>query len=84
MIKQFKRLSKQTVIYGLGDVIIKAIAFLLLPLYTRHLEPGELGELSLIQAIEVALPIILSLGFNSAILKVYHDYPGKKDQQTNV
>lgn len=82
MIKHFKRLSKQTVIYGLGDVIIKAIAFLLLPLYTRHLERGEMGELALVQAIEVALPIILSLGFNSAILKVFHDYKKQADQQT--
>jgi O-antigen/teichoic acid export membrane protein len=84
MIKQFKRLSKQTLIYGFGDVIIKAIAFLLLPLYTRHLEPGEFGELALVQAIEVALPIILSLGFNSAILKVCHDYTDQTEQHTVI
>lgn len=81
MITHFKRLSKQTLIYGLGDVIIKAIAFLLIPLYTHRLQPNEYGELSLLQAIEVALPIILSLGFNSAILKVYHDYEDIKEQK---
>lgn len=74
MKQHFKKLSKHTIIYGMGDVIIKAIAFLLIPLYTRHLTTADYGELSLLQAIEVALPIILSFGFNSAILKVFHDY----------
>lgn len=81
MIEQFKRLSKQTIIYGLGDVVIKAIAFLLIPLYTHRLSTSEYGELSLLQAIEVALPIILSFGFNSAILKVFHDYKDAKDKK---
>lgn len=74
MKQHLKRLSKHTIIYGMGDVIIKAIAFLLIPLYTRHLTTMDYGELSLLQAIEIALPIILSFGFNSAILKVFHDY----------
>lgn len=84
MIRQFKRLSKQTLIYGFGDVIIKAIAFLLLPLYSWHLEPGEIGELALVQAIEVALPIILSLGFNFAILKAYHDANNETERNTVI
>ena len=81
MKQHFKKLSKHTLIYGLGDVIIKAIAFLLIPLYTRHLTPADYGELSLLQAIEVVLPIILSLGFNSAILKVFHDYDSPDERR---
>jgi len=81
MIEHFKRLSQQTLIYGLGDVIIKAIAFILIPLYTRKLALIEYGELALLQAIEVALPIILSFGFNSAILKVVNDYESESEKK---
>ncbi|MBN1348404.1 oligosaccharide flippase family protein [candidate division KSB1 bacterium] len=84
MKQHFKRLSKHTIIYGLGDVIIKAIAFILIPLYTEHLTPADYGELSLLQAIEIVLPIILSFGFNSAILKVFHDYEDQFDRQEVV
>ena len=84
MIEHFKRLSRHTLIYGLGDVIIKAIAFLLIPLYTHHLATGEYGEYALVYAVETVLPMMLSLGFNFAILKVFHDYDDEKDKQETI
>jgi len=84
MKQHFIKLSKHTLIYGMGDIIVKAIAFLLIPLYTRHLTTTDYGELSLLQAIEVALPIILSFGFNSAVLKVFHDYDTQADKKEIV
>ncbi|MCK5738086.1 oligosaccharide flippase family protein, partial [bacterium] len=84
MIQHFKKLSKHTLIYGLGDVIIKAIAFLLIPLYTHHLATSEYGEYALVYAIEIVLPMVLSLGFNFAILKVFHDYESEKDKQETI
>jgi O-antigen/teichoic acid export membrane protein len=73
MIEHFKRLSSQTLIYGLGDAIIKAIAFFLIPLYTRVLTKEEVGIIALINIIELILLLVLSLSLNSAVLKVFHD-----------
>jgi len=73
MIEHFKRLSGQTVIYGLGDAVIKAIAFFLIPLYTRVLTKEEVGIIALINIIELILLFILSWSLNSAVLKVFHD-----------
>ncbi len=81
MIHHFKRLSKQTIIYGLGDIIIKAIAFVLIPLHTRRLDLDEYGEYALLAAIETVLPIILSFGFNAAILKVFYDYDNEPEKK---
>ncbi|MBC8182064.1 oligosaccharide flippase family protein [candidate division KSB1 bacterium] len=81
MIEHFKRLFSQTVIYGLGDAIIKAIAFFLIPLYTRVLTKEEVGIIALINIIELILLLVLSLSLNSAVLKVFHDYKTEAEKR---
>jgi O-antigen/teichoic acid export membrane protein len=81
ILKQFKRLSTQTIIYGLGDAIIKAITFFLIPLYTRVLTQEEVGIIALINLIELILVLILSLSFNSAVLKVFFDYETEREKR---
>jgi len=81
MIEHFKRLSSQTIIYGLGDAVIKAISFFLIPLYTRLLTKDQVGDIALLNYIELILILILSLGLNSAVLKVFHDYETDKDKK---
>jgi len=81
MIDHLKRLFNQTVIYGLGDAIIKAIAFFLIPLYTRVLTKEEVGIIALINIIELILLLVLSLSLNSAVLKVFHDYKTEAEKR---
>ncbi|MBN1780438.1 oligosaccharide flippase family protein [bacterium] len=73
MIHHFKKLGAHTVVYGLGDMVVKAIAFFLIPLYTRHLSTESYGVYSLLQTIQMMLVLLLGLGFQSAIFKVYHE-----------
>ncbi|MBN2091301.1 oligosaccharide flippase family protein [candidate division KSB1 bacterium] len=84
MIQHFKKLSKHTIVYGLGDIINKAIAFLLIPLHTHNLKTGEYGEYALIYAIETALPIVLSFGFHASILKVFYDYDSEEQRKETI
>ena len=81
MIEYFKRIFKNTLIYGMGDMIVKAIAFILIPLYTRHLSPDEYGVVSLLQTVQMVMIVILGLGLNSAIFKVYND--AKNEEEKN-
>src|SRR5205823_8550058 len=41
---QLKRLGKHSVIYGLGGLVSRILAVLLLPLYTRYLSPSDYGK----------------------------------------
>ena len=81
MYEHFKRLSGQTLIYGLGDAVIKAIAFFLIPLYTRVLTKEEVGVVALINIIELILLFVLSWSLNSAVLKVFHDIKTETDRR---
>lgn len=73
MIEYFKRLSSQTLIYGLGDAIIKAIAFFLIPLYTKKLPTDQVGDIALLNYTEMTLLLVLTLGLASAVFKFYHE-----------
>jgi len=81
MIEYFKRLSSQTLIYGLGDAIIKAIAFFLIPLYTKVLPKEQVGDIALLNYTEMTLLLVLSLGFASAVFKFYHEGATESERQ---
>lgn len=82
MIEHFKRLSGQTLVYGLGDAVIKAIAFFLIPLYTRLLSQEQVGIISLLNIVEIMLWLVLSFSLNAAVLKVFHDFESEKERKT--
>ena len=75
MLAQLKRLAKHSVIYGLGGVVSRILAVLLLPLYTAYLEPQDLGSVAIVTALAVVLVTILRGGISSAFFRFYFDSP---------
>jgi O-antigen/teichoic acid export membrane protein len=75
MLEQLKRLAKHSVIYGLGGVVSRILAVLLLPLYTAYLETDDLGSVAIVTALTVVLVTILRGGISSAFFRFYFDSP---------
>jgi O-antigen/teichoic acid export membrane protein len=75
MLDQLKRLAKHSVIYGLGGVVSRILAVLLLPLYTAYLETDDLGSVAIVTALTVVLVTILRGGISSAFFRFYFDSP---------
>jgi O-antigen/teichoic acid export membrane protein len=75
MLAQLKRLAKHSVIYGLGGVVSRILAILLLPLYTAYLEPDDLGSVAIVVALSAVLVTILRGGISSAFFRFYFDSP---------
>ncbi len=72
MVKQdIIRLSKQTLVYGIGYVAARMINFLLLPFYSYHITPEEYGVVSLVYAFIAFLNIFYHYGLESAFLRYY-------------
>ena len=80
------RLSKQTIVYGIGYVAARMINFLLLPFYSYHITPEEYGVVSLVYAFIAFLNIFYHYGLESAFLRFYSrsENEGKKDVFTTV
>ena len=70
---QLSRLGKQSAIYGLGGLVSRILAVLLLPLYTRYLSKEDYGEIETLIALVVVLTIILRFGISSAFFRFYFD-----------
>jgi O-antigen/teichoic acid export membrane protein len=72
---QLKRLGKHSVIYGLGGLISRILAVILLPLYTRYLSPSDYGKVETLIALTTVIGIALSAGIGSAFFRFYFDSP---------
>ena len=74
----YKKLFKQTAIYGLATVLPRMFSFLLVPLYTDLLPKAEYGKVSIIFAWMIFFNVILSYGMETAFFRFYNNETNKK------
>lgn len=74
----YKRLFKQTVIYGLATVLPRMFSFILVPIYTQYLPTEEYGKVSVIFAWMMFFNVILAYGMETAFFRFYNDDHDKK------
>src|SRR5437588_6622207 len=72
---QIKRLARHSAIYGLGGLVSRILAVLLLPLYTSYLTTADYGKIEPLVAASTVLVIMLRLGISSAFFRFYFDNP---------
>lgn len=76
--KLFRKLFKQTFIYGLATVLPRMLSFLLLPLYSSVMPPGLYGEVSLIFVWFAIFNVLLAYGMETAFFRFYTREPEKE------
>jgi O-antigen/teichoic acid export membrane protein len=74
----YKKLFKQTFIYGLATVLPRMFGFFLVPLYTDYLPKEEYGKLSVIFAYMIFFNVILAYGMETAFFRFYSREPNKE------
>lgn len=81
IINYTKNILKHSLIYGSGEILIKIVAFLLIPLYTRYLNPDAYGLLQILIITASLVTIFLQFGIGSALFKsvIYHPEGNKKE-----
>jgi O-antigen/teichoic acid export membrane protein len=70
---ELRRLGRHSAVYGLGGLVSRILATLLLPLYTHYLPPGSYGRVEIITAATAVLAILLQMGISSAFFRFYFD-----------
>ncbi|RZB36231.1 MAG: hypothetical protein SRB2_02390 [Desulfobacteraceae bacterium Eth-SRB2] len=66
MKSRFKQIGKDSLVYGIGGVMSKAIGFFLLPVYTRIFTPADYGTIEMLTVLNGLLGAILVMGMDSA------------------
>jgi O-antigen/teichoic acid export membrane protein len=78
--QELKRLARHSAIYGIGGLVSRILAVLLLPLYTHYLTRADYGRVETITAASAVLVIVLRLGVSSAFFRFYFDYKEERDR----
>ena len=72
---QLRRLGRHSAIYGLGGLVSRILAVLLLPLYTSYLDPADYGRVETLVALSAILVVVLRAGISTAFFRFYFDSP---------
>jgi O-antigen/teichoic acid export membrane protein len=73
VLARLKELLRHSAIYGLGSIVARVVAVLLLPLYTRYLTPSDYGLIETLVALSAVLTALVAQGMKSAFFRFYFD-----------
>jgi O-antigen/teichoic acid export membrane protein len=79
-----RKLVGASAVYGLGSVLVRGLAFLLLPLYTRYLSPAEYGIVALTVTCTVVLGLLYPLGLRGAVSRTYYEGGTAEERKDRV
>ena len=68
------KVLKDTAVYTVGNLLPKAAAFFLLPIYTRCMTTEDYGIVSLLAVLSFVLSILFSLAIERSMYRLYHDH----------
>jgi len=69
MFRRLVELFKDALAYGTSSIMQKFVGFLLLPLYTRYLEPADYGVIAMLTVMQTICEAFILLGQKSAVFR---------------
>jgi len=84
VLQQVRRVLKDFTVYGIGSILPKAVAFLLIPVYTRFLTPEDYGILSLATMIATMATVALTLGQNGSLTLYFRSSQAEEDGEAGI
>lgn len=70
----YQKLIKNTSFYAFSSVLPQLLNLVLLPLYTRYLNPTEYGIIALVQVYSLILTILCGLSLHGSVSRFYVEY----------
>ena len=81
MIPKIRELSKNVTVYGLGDVAVSIVNFLLLGVYVTYFSPGDYGVINVLGGLEVIAKIVFRFGLDGSFMRLFYDADGDEDRR---
>jgi O-antigen/teichoic acid export membrane protein len=70
---KIRELSKNVTIYGLGDIVVSLVNFLLLGVYVYYFDDYSYGVIGLLGAMEVIAKIVFRFGLDGSFMRFFYD-----------
>jgi O-antigen/teichoic acid export membrane protein len=77
VIPKIRELSKNVTVYGLGDVAVSIVNFLLLSFYVTHFSTGDYGVINVLGGLEVVAKIVFRFGLDGSFMRFFYDAKGE-------
>jgi O-antigen/teichoic acid export membrane protein len=74
VLEELKTLLKHSSVYSLGNVLNKAVGFLLIPFYTHYLTTADYGTLELLDLSVTLVGLLLNMWMNASLVRHYYEY----------
>jgi O-antigen/teichoic acid export membrane protein len=84
VLDEIKKLLKHSSIYGLGNILNKAVGFLLIPFYTHYLTTADYGTLELLDLSVTLIGLLLNMWMNASLVRHYYEYEDDKNRNEVV
>ena len=84
MLEEIKKLLKHGSVYSFGNILNKAVGFLLIPFYTHYLTTADYGILELLDLSVTLIGLLLNMWMNASIIRHYYEYEDSKNRNELV
>jgi O-antigen/teichoic acid export membrane protein len=81
---QMGRVGRHTLVYAAGILLSKAIAFVMLPIYTRYLTPSDYGVMELIEMTLDVIAILAGARIAVGIFRYYHKAANEAEREAVI
>ena len=71
-------------VYGLGNILVKALGFFMLPFYTHYLLPKDYGILEILDLSMSVFALVLNMGLPPALLRCYAAAKSPEEQRAVI
>ena len=71
LVSQLRGLTRDSFIYGIGGLVSRFLAVLMLPLYTSYVSPGDYGRIEILMAAMAVAVTLLRGGANYGFIRFY-------------
>jgi O-antigen/teichoic acid export membrane protein len=78
-----RRLSRDSLIYGFGSILGRAVSFLMLPIYTRYLLPADYGVLQLLDMAVDISAILFTAGLTAG-MSLFYFQTTSEDERNDI
>jgi O-antigen/teichoic acid export membrane protein len=74
---KIRELSKNVTVYGLGDVAVSIVNFLLLSFYVTYFSAGDYGVINILGGLEVIAKIVFRFGLDGSFMRFFYEADGE-------
>jgi len=79
--QKVKTLFLNLAVYGMGDVATHLVSFLLLPVFTRYLDPQSYGIWQLLLTASLIAKIVFRWGVDASFMRFFHECEDERARQ---